>query len=130
MTEEISGIKAVLLQKLQQKSNAELVETAMKVYEIAGVNIWQLDETKEALASKEASIRKRNAAGAIAKAKSYQPKKNKASEVYGSLKSANGGKRPSFKALCDQLERVYPDDDWNADTTADWHKKLNKGLTL
>jgi len=130
MTKEILGIKAALFHKLLQKGNAELVETTMKVYELAGEKFWQLDETKEALATKEASIRERNAAGAIAKAKSYQPKKNKVSEVYGTLKSANGGKNPAFKVLLNELERVCPTEDWATDTIADWHKKLNKGLLL
>ena len=130
MTEEVSGIKAALIHKLLQKGHAELVETTMKVYELASENFLQLDETKEALASKEASIRKRNAAGAIAKAKSYQPKKNKVSEVYGTLKSANGGNNPALKALLDELERVFPTEDWATDTITDWHKKLNKGLPL
>lgn len=115
MTKEISGIKAALFHKLLQKGNAELVETTMKVYQLAGEKLWQLDETKEALAIKEASIRERNSAGAVAKAKSYQPKKNKVSEVYGTLKSANGGKNPALKVLLDELERVCPTEDWSTD---------------
>jgi hypothetical protein len=130
MTKEISGIKAALFHKLLQKGNAELVETTMKAYELAGEKFWQLDETKEALASKEVSIKKRNAAGANAKAKRYQPKKNKVSELYGALKSANGGKNPALKVLLNELERACPTEDWAADTISDWHKKLNKGLTL
>jgi hypothetical protein len=130
MTEEILGIKAALFHKLFQKGKAELFETTMNVYEHAGEKFWQLDDAKEALASKEAFIRERNAAGAIAKAKSYQPKKNKVSEVYGTLKSANGGKNPALKVLLNELERVSPTEDWTTDTITDWHKKLNKGLQL
>lgn len=130
MIKEISGIKAALFHKLLQKGNAELVETTMKVYQLAGEKLWQLDETKEVLAIKEASIRERNSAGAIAKAKSYQPKKNKVSKVYGTLKSTDGGKNPSLRLLLDKLETVYPTEEWRIDTIIDWHKKLNKGLPL
>lgn len=130
MTEEISGIKAALFHKLLQKGNAELVETTMKVYELAGEKFWQLDETKEALANKEASIKERNAAGAIAKAKSYQPKKNKVSEVYDALKSANGGKKPAFKVLSKEVEKIYSDEELSSYTIQDWYKKLNKGEAL
>jgi len=90
----------------------------------------QLDETKEALANKEESIKKRNAAGAIAKAKSYQPKKDEVSKVYGALKSANGGKNPALKVLLNELDKGYRTEDFAIDTITDWHKKLNKGLPL
>jgi len=124
------GIRGILITQLQQKYDPEAVEKMMRVYDVTADKSWKLYEAKEALEAAENYVKERNAAGAIAKAKSYQPKKDEVSKVYGALKSANGGKNPALKVLLNELDKGYRTEDFAIDTITDWHKKLNKGLPL
>jgi len=74
-------------------------------------------------------LTKRKAGG---KARAHHRERQKVLSVYLDLKAGLGitalrGKRPSFKALMNELDVRYPHDPWNDDTVNSWWKRLNKG---
>ena len=130
MSKNIGGLEALLRHQLQQKGHGEMIDDQVELYKLAGKEMLSHSKTKEELECQTENIRKRNAAGAIAKSQKFQPIKDKVSQIYKSLKAANQGKNPSFKTLSREVEKIYSEEELSLNTLRDWHKKLNRGETL
>lgn len=130
MSKDSGGLEYLLRHKLEQREHGEMIDGEIELYKIAGKEMLSHSKTKEKLQCQTENIRKRNAAGAIAKAQKFQPLKDKVSQIYKSLKATNQGKNPSFKTLSRAVEEIYSEDELSLNTLRDWHKKLNRGETL
>jgi hypothetical protein len=130
MSKNNGGLEALLRHQLEQKRHGEIIDDQVELYKLAGKEMLSHIKAKEDLECQAENTRKKYASGGDARAKKFQPLKDKFSQIYKSLRAAKQGKKPKLKELIDELERVYPTEDWSKYTFADWYTKLNKGETL
>ena len=101
-------------------------EELREVYSTSGKAHLDSHRTRE-------KAKKRNSAGALAKAAKYLPAKQKAKAVYAELKN-NLGRNPPWKVFINALERKHPEE-WGGKDSKDggvngWWKAMNAGKSF
>jgi len=120
------GIVDAMRQILEKETKEQIIERHLSGLGLAGRKMLALDEKSEELDVTKESIKKRNAAGGLGKAKKYDARKVIFKEAYDAMKTANGGNNPKFKQFSNKLSKEHLNEDWPEGSINDWWKKLNK----